>query len=71
MAVVAYGNGPAAVTVHGAMGGCDQSLLLAEVALDTTRHHVLAISRPGYPGTPLRNVKLPEEQADRIAAPAR
>ena len=61
------GSGPVVVAVHGAMGGWDQSELLARCALDDS-FRVLAISRPGYLGTPLASGRTPEQQADLIAA---
>lgn len=59
--------GPLHVALHGAMGGWDQSLLLAGSLLDEEAR-VLAVSRPGYLGTPLRAGKSPEQQADLLAA---
>lgn len=62
-----YGQGPVVVSLHGAMGGHDQSRILAQtIAGEGYRH--LAISRPGYLGTPLSSGKSPESQADLIAA---
>lgn len=62
------GQGPVIVTLHGAMGGCDQSLLLARAALGDAPYRVLAVSRPGYAGTPLQAGKTLEAQADLVAA---
>lgn len=48
------GDGPAFMALHGGMGGYDQSLLLAEALLgDAVGRRVIALSRPGYLGTPL------------------
>lgn len=63
------GDGPAVLSLHGGMGGCDQSLLLARAALgDDPPCRVLALSRPGYLGTPQGSGAAPEEQADLYAA---
>jgi pimeloyl-ACP methyl ester carboxylesterase len=64
---VEIGDGPAVVSIHGAMGGCDQSLILAQTIGDTGYRYI-AITRPGYLGTPLSSGKSPEQQADLIAA---
>jgi len=50
------------------MGGYDQSLLLAHSALGSTPHRCIAVSRPGYLGTPLKLGREPEQQADLCAA---
>lgn len=59
------GEGPAILAIHGGMGGHDQSWLLAR-ALATTLHdkQVVAVSRPGYLGSPLALGASPDEQAD-------
>ncbi|ABD07677.1 Alpha/beta hydrolase [Rhodopseudomonas palustris HaA2] len=63
------GDGPAVLALHGGMGGYDQSLLLARATLgDDPRHRVLALSRPGYLGTPQARGATPEQQADLYAA---
>jgi pimeloyl-ACP methyl ester carboxylesterase len=49
------------------MGGWDQSELLAK-AVDLRDYRVLALSRPGYLGTPLAAGGSPEGQADLYAA---
>jgi pimeloyl-ACP methyl ester carboxylesterase len=62
------GAGPPLLALHGGMGGFDQSLLLARAALGgepTAR--VIAVSRPGYLGTPLSSGRTPEQQADLYA----
>jgi pimeloyl-ACP methyl ester carboxylesterase len=64
-AVVA-GDGPPVLVLHGAMGGWDQSLLLARV-IGEPRSTVVAVSRPGYLGTPLAAGRDPEDQADLYA----
>lgn len=48
------GNGPAVLALHGGMGGYDQSLILAEALFGKAEGmRVIALSRPGYLGTPL------------------
>ena len=62
------GDGPAFLALHGGMGGIDQSQLLARALLGGAhRHRVIAVSRPGYPGTPLGTGPAPEDQADLYA----
>jgi len=63
-----YGEGPTVIALHGGMGGFDQSLLLAQSAIASKSFRILAISRPGYLGTPLRSGRSPEAQADLCAA---
>ena len=60
------GAGPAVLALHGAMGGWDQSLLLART-IAGAGHRFLALSRPGYLGTPLAAGRTPEAQADLYA----
>lgn len=62
-----FGEGPAVVALHGAMGGYDQSAILAHTVLGG-RNRIIAISRPGYLGTPLSSGRSPDEQADLVAA---
>jgi len=62
-----YGDGPAVLALHGAMGGRDQSLVLART-IAGGGHRFVGISRPGYLGTPLAAARSPEEQADLYAA---
>jgi len=63
------GEGPVVMTLHGGMGGHDQSRLLALALLgDHPAYRVLAVSRPGYLGTPLTSGSTPDEQADLFAA---
>jgi pimeloyl-ACP methyl ester carboxylesterase len=61
-----YGEGPVALALHGAMGGWDQSLLLARTIAGSGRRYV-GVSRPGYLGTPLSAGRSPEEQAELYA----
>jgi pimeloyl-ACP methyl ester carboxylesterase len=61
------GDGPVVVAIHGAMGGYDQSLILAQT-IGTAGYRYLALSRPGYLGTPLSSGPSPEQQGDLIAA---
>jgi len=61
-----YGAGPAVLALHGAMGGYDQGLILAHT-IGEPGYRVVAVSRPGYLGTPLSAGRSPEEQADRCA----
>ncbi|WP_031337861.1 alpha/beta fold hydrolase [Rhodopseudomonas sp. B29] len=67
--LIDVGRGPAVLALHGGMGGCDQTLLLARAALgDASPYRVLALSRPGYLGTPMESGTTPEAQADLYAA---
>lgn len=61
------GEGPVVLAIHGAMGGWDQSLLLART-VGEAGYRTVAVSRPGYLGTPLAGGRSPEEQADLHAA---
>lgn len=65
---VSAGDGPAVLALHGAMGGYDQSLLLARCAISSPGYRFIAVSRPGYLGTSLSLGELPEAQADCCAA---
>jgi pimeloyl-ACP methyl ester carboxylesterase len=63
------GHGRVLVALHGGMGGYEQSWLLARALLGDARGwRVLAVSRPGYLGTPLSSGRTPEEQGDTVAA---
>lgn len=64
---VEQGAGPAMLCVHGAMGGYDQSLALG-LAIADPRYRFIAVSRPGYLGTPMHLGRSPEAQADLHAA---
>lgn len=61
-----YGTGPAVIALHEAMGGYDQSLLLART-IGPAAHRYIGISRPGYLGTPIQSGRTPEQQADLCA----
>ncbi len=45
------GDGPGVLVLHGGLGGFDQGSWIAH-ALDLPAHRVIAVSRPGYLGTP-------------------
>ncbi|EFL53247.1 alpha/beta hydrolase fold protein [Solidesulfovibrio fructosivorans JJ]] len=62
-----FGQGPAVLALHGAMGGYDQSALLA-LAAGPSGSRTIAVSRPGYLGTPLGEHGAPEAQADLCLA---
>jgi pimeloyl-ACP methyl ester carboxylesterase len=62
-----FGDGPAVLALHGAMGGSDQSAILA-LTIGPAAFRYVAVSRPGYPGTPLALGRGPEAQADLCAA---
>lgn len=64
---VDIGTGPVVVTAHGAMGGYDQSLILAQT-IGAPTYRYLALSRPGYLGTPLSSGKSSAAQGDLVAA---
>lgn len=69
VACIVEGEGPAFLAVHGGMGGVEQSWLLARALLgESPGYRVVALARPGYPGTPLSLGCSPEEQADLYAA---
>ena len=61
------GEGPAVLCLHGAMGGYDQSHLLART-IGEPGYRFISVSRPGYLGTPLASGRSPDEQADLFAA---
>lgn len=64
---VDVGAGPPVLFVHGTPGGCDQGVLMARFLAGT--HRVVAPSRPGYRGTPLRDAtRTPDAQADLAVA---
>jgi pimeloyl-ACP methyl ester carboxylesterase len=64
---VEIGDGPAVVALHGAMGGYDQSLILAQT-IGGIGYRYIAVSRPGYLGTPMSSGGSPEQQGDLVAA---
>jgi hypothetical protein len=64
---VEIGEGPVVVALHGAMGGWDQNVILAQTIGDMGYRYI-AMTRPGYLGTPMRSGKSPEQQGDLIAA---
>lgn len=64
---VEIGDGPVVIALHGAMGGYDQSLILAQT-VGNAGYRYIAVSRPGYLGTPISSGKSPEQQGDLIAA---
>lgn len=63
---VVSGDGPTVLALHGAMGGWDQSSLLART-IGEPSYRTIALSRPGYLGTELAVARTPEEQADLYA----
>jgi 2-hydroxy-6-oxonona-2,4-dienedioate hydrolase len=60
------GNGPPVLVIHGAGGGFDQGLELAQ-PLIAAGFRVIAVSRFGYLRTPMPAVASPEAQADAHA----
>jgi pimeloyl-ACP methyl ester carboxylesterase len=64
---VEVGTGPTVVAIHGAMGGYDQSLILAKT-IGRTGYRYLCPSRPGFLGTSFAAGKTPEAQGDLVAA---
>lgn len=60
------GSGEVVLSLHGAMGGYDQSEILA-LTIGEASYRFLSLSRPGYLGTPLTAGQTPEEQADLYA----
>ncbi len=64
---VRKGEGPVVLSLQGAFGGWDQSLLISSHLLEHG-FSVLAVSRPGYLGTPLSVGMTNEQQADALAA---
>ena len=61
-----WGEAPAVLALHGAMGGFDQGILLAKTAV-SPGYRFIAVSRPGYLGTRLDAGPTPQEQADLCA----
>jgi pimeloyl-ACP methyl ester carboxylesterase len=66
MEAVTWGEGPAVLALHGAMGGYDQGILLARTVL-RPRFKCVAVSRPGYLRTRLSLGRTPQDQADLCA----
>ena len=57
------GAGPVVLFVHGSPGGCDQGALMSGFLVDAG-FRVIALSRPGYLGTPLTDDNVgPDQQA--------
>ena len=59
------GEGLPLVVMHGSGGGARQGLLMRYL-VDTRRIQIIALSRPGYSGTPLETAPEIEQQADRV-----
>jgi pimeloyl-ACP methyl ester carboxylesterase len=58
------GQGDPVLFVHGSPGGCDQGAVMGAF-LVPRGFRVIAVSRPGYLGTPLtESMKTPDQQAD-------
>lgn len=67
--VVRGGMGSPILALHGGMGGYDQGVILGRALFRFIEtHHLVAVSRPGYLGSPLRDRLSAEEQADLYAA---
>ncbi|MFG1479966.1 alpha/beta hydrolase [Xanthobacter sp. V4C-4] len=68
LACVIEGAGPPLLALHGVMGGLDQSWLLARALWARPEGRTLiAIARPGYPGTPLETGRAADDQARAYA----
>lgn len=65
--LAAWGEGPAVLSIHGAMGGYDQGAILAQT-IGEAGYRYVSPSRPGYLSTPLSAGRSAEEQADLHAA---
>jgi len=61
------GHGPVVICLHGGFGGYDQSWLMGSF-LVKKGFTVIAVSRPGYLGTPISVGSSIEEQADATVA---
>jgi pimeloyl-ACP methyl ester carboxylesterase len=61
-----FGEGPAVLALHGALGGYDQGLILART-VGAPGYRYVAVSRPGYLDTPMESGRWPEEEADLLA----
>lgn len=60
------GEGPPVLIAHGGPGGYDQGLVIGEL-FRKNGFQVIAPSRPGYLGTPLRQWKTAKEQGDFLS----
>lgn len=67
MEYAARGEGPPVLVAHGGPGGYDQALVLGEL-FRKCGFRIIAPSRPGYLGTPLKFGKTAGEQGDLMAA---
>ena len=65
--VAVRGDGPPVLMVHGAAGGVDQALQLGAEPL-AAGFRIIAPSRFGYLGTPLRSRATPRQQADAFVS---
>ncbi len=61
------GQGPAALILHGTLGGYDQALITAHM-LDSPSLRLLAISRPGYLNSPLSTGASLRDQVEAYVA---
>lgn len=61
------GEGPTVVALHGALGGWDQGLIFVQT-IGQPGYRYIAMSRPGYLGTPLSSGKSSEQQSDLFAS---
>ncbi len=58
------GHGNPVLFVHGSPGGCDQGAVMGDF-LASQGFRVIAVSRPGYLGTPLTDaLRTPDQHAD-------
>lgn len=60
-------DGVPVVVLHGTPGGIDAARTMAEF-LPRDRFRVITLSRPGYLGTELGDLRTPDQQADLVAA---
>lgn len=65
--VALAGDGSPVLALHGGMGGYDQSLILGHATF-ATPVRIVAVSRPGYLGTPMADARATDAQADLYAA---
>ena len=61
------GAGDPVLVIHGTPGGCDAGMHMGRFLIEAG-FEVIAVSRPGYLGTPLQPQATPEQQADLFAA---